>query len=189
MMKAVRAKANEANDAIDLKAIIRTVPHFPKQGVMFKDITTLLQDADSFAYVISEMLKAVEGKKIDKVVSAESRGFIFGSVLARELGAGFVPLRKPGKLPWKTIREEFDTEYSKDAFEIHEDAISKGERVLLVDDLLATGGTMQAAAKLVERLGGNVIAILALIELGFLKGREKLKSYEVFTIVNYESEE
>jgi adenine phosphoribosyltransferase len=174
---------------IDLKSRIRTVPHFPRKGVMFKDITTLLQDADSFRYVVSEMLSLVKGRKIDKVVSAESRGFIFGSVLAHELGAGFVPLRKPGKLPWKTIREEFDTEYSRDAFEIHEDAISRGENVILVDDLLATGGTMEAAAKLVKRLGGNVIAILALVELGFLKGRERLKDYDVLTVVNYESGE
>jgi adenine phosphoribosyltransferase len=172
-----------------VKSKIRTVPGFPVQGIMFKDITTLLQDADSFSFVVAEMLKAVKGRKIDKVVSAESRGFIFGSVLAHELGAGFVPLRKPGKLPWKTIREEFDTEYSKDAFEVHTDSIGKGERVILVDDLLATGGTMAAAAKLVERLGGEVVGILALIELGFLKGREKLKGYDIFTIVNYESEE
>lgn len=175
--------------AIDVKSKIRTVPDFPKKGVMFKDITTLLQDADSFKYVINEMLKMVKGKRIDKVVSAESRGFIFGSVLAHELGAGFVPLRKPGKLPWKKLREDFDTEYSKDAFEIHEDAIAKGENVVLVDDLLATGGTMEAAAKLVERLGGSIVAIVALIELGFLGGREKLKDYDVFTIVNYEKEE
>ena len=179
----------EAGGADEIKSRIRTVPGFPRQGIMFRDITTLLQDADSFAFVVGEMLKAVKGRKIDKVVSAESRGFIFGSVLAHELGAGFVPLRKPGKLPWKKIREEFDTEYSKDAFEIHTDAINKGEKVIIVDDLLATGGTMAAAAKLVERLGGEVAGILALIELGFLKGRKKLKGYDVFTIVNYESEE
>ena len=181
-------KAAVASEA-GIKSKIRTVPDFPKKGVMFKDITTLLQDADSFRYVISEMAGRVKGRKIDKVVSAESRGFIFGSVLAHELGAGFVPLRKPGKLPWKSLREEFDTEYSKDAFEIHKDSIRKGENVILVDDLLATGGTMEAAAKLVERLGGNIVGILALIELGFLKGRERLRGYDVFTIVDYEKEE
>ena len=175
--------------AIDLKAKIRTVPHFPRQGVMFRDITTLLQDSGAFRHAIKEMIRHFEGKRIDKVVSAESRGFIFGSAIAYELGAGFVPLRKPGKLPWKKIREEFDTEYSRDAFEMHEDAIKKGENVLVVDDLLATGGTMEAAAKLIERLGGNIIGMAILIELGFLKGRERLKGYDVFTIVNYESEE
>ncbi|MEE9323644.1 MAG: adenine phosphoribosyltransferase [Candidatus Aenigmarchaeota archaeon] len=176
-------------EKIDLRSKIRTVPHFPKEGVMFKDITTLLQDSDCFRYVIKEMLDHFKGEKIDKVVSAESRGFIFGSVMAHELHAGFVPLRKPGKLPWKKIKEEFKTEYSKDAFEVHKDSIEKGENVLLVDDLLATGGTMEAAVKLIERLGGNIIGIAILIELGFLKGREKLKKYNLFTLVNYESEE
>ncbi len=176
-------------EKIDLKSKIRTIPHFPKKGVMFKDITTLLQDADAFRYAIQEMLSHFRGKKIDKVVSAESRGFIFGSVLAHELGAGFVPLRKPGKLPYKTIKEEFETEYSKDAFEIHEDAIKNGENVLIVDDLLATGGTLEAATKLVENLGGNVVGIAVLIELGFLNGREKLKKYDIFSLVNYEKEE
>ncbi|MCK5023551.1 MAG: adenine phosphoribosyltransferase [Candidatus Aenigmarchaeota archaeon] len=174
---------------MDIKSKIRTVPHFPKEGVMFKDITTLLQDSDAFRYVIAEMLKKIEGKKIDKVVSAESRGFIFGSVLAHELGAGFVPLRKPGKLPAKTIKEEFDTEYSKDAFEIHEDSVKKGENVLIVDDLLATGGTLKASVKLIERLGGNIVGISVLIELDFLGGRDKVKGYDVFSIVNYSAEE
>ena len=173
----------------DLRSRIRTVPHFPKEGVMFKDITTLLQDSDCFRYVIREMLTKFKGKKIDKVVSAESRGFIFGSVIAHELHAGFIPLRKPGKLPWKKIKEEFDTEYSKDAFEVHKDSIEKGENVLLVDDLLATGGTMVAATNLVERLGGNIVGIAILIELGFLKGRKRLRKYDLFTLVNYEKEE
>ncbi len=176
-------------EKIDLKSRIRTVPHFPKDGVMFKDITTLLQDSDCFRYTIKEMLKHFKGKKIDKVVSAESRGFIFGSVMAHELNAGFVPLRKPGKLPWKKIREEFKTEYSKDAFEVHEDSIEKGENVLLVDDLLATGGTMEAAIKLIERLGGNIVGIAILIELGFLKGRKRLKKYDLFSLIIYEEEE
>jgi adenine phosphoribosyltransferase len=176
-------------EKINLRSKIRTVPHFPKKGVMFKDITTLLQDSDCFRYAIKEMLEHFRGKKIDKVVSAESRGFIFGSVMAHELGAGFVPMRKPGKLPWKKIREEFKTEYSKDAFEVHEDSIKKGENVLLVDDLLATGGTMEAAIKLIERLGGNIVGIAILIELGFLKGRERIKKYDLFTLVNYEKEE
>ncbi|NIO19269.1 MAG: adenine phosphoribosyltransferase [Candidatus Aenigmarchaeota archaeon] len=174
---------------MDLKSKIRTVPHFPKHGVMFRDITTLLNDSHCFRYAVKEMIEQFRDSKIDKVVSAESRGFIFGSVIAHELRAGFVPLRKPGKLPHKTIREEFETEYSKDAFEIHEDAVKKGENVLIVDDLLATGGTMEAATKLIERLGGNIVGIAILIELGFLKGREKLSKYDLFSLINYESEE
>jgi adenine phosphoribosyltransferase len=174
---------------IDLKAKIRTVPDFPKKGVMFKDITTLLKDSDAFRYAVKEMIKHFGGRRIDKVVSAESRGFILGSAIAYELGAGFIPLRKPGKLPWKKIREEFNTEYSKDAFEMHEDSIEKGENVLLVDDLLATGGTMEAAAKLIERLGGNIIGVAILIELGFLGGRKKIDKYDVFTLVKYDAEE
>ncbi len=177
------------NEEIDLKSKIRTVPHFPKHGVMFRDITTLLNDSHCFRYAVKEMIEQFRDSKIDKVVSAESRGFIFGSVIAHELRAGFVPLRKPGKLPHKTIREEFETEYSKDAFEIHEDAVKKGENVLIVDDLLATGGTMEAATKLIERLGGNIVGIAILIELGFLKGREKLSKYDLFSLINYESEE
>lgn len=173
---------------IGLRSKIRTVPHFPKKGIMFRDITTVLQDHESFRYAINEMLKCAKGKRIDKVVSAESRGFIFGSVMAYELGAGFVLLRKPGKLPWKKLKEEFDTEYSKDAFEIHEDAIKKGESVLIVDDLLATGGTLEAAAKLVERLGGSVAGICVLIELSFLKGRDRLKGYEVSSVIDYTEE-
>lgn len=169
----------------DIKSKIRTVPDFPKKGILFKDITTLLQDSGSFRYVINEMLRGLKGKKIDKVVSAESRGFIFGSVLAHELNAGFVPLRKPGKLPWKIVKEEFKTEYSTDCFEVHEDAIKKGERVLIVDDLLATGGTLEASVKLIEKLGGKVAGISVLVELDFLKGRDKLKGYDIFSIVRY----
>jgi adenine phosphoribosyltransferase len=174
---------------VDLRSKIRTVPDFPKKGIMFKDITTLLQDADAFRISVKQMMSHFVGRRIDKVVSAESRGFILGSAIAYELHAGFVPLRKPGKLPSKTIREEFDTEYSKDAFEIHEDAIKKGEAVLIVDDLLATGGTLEAATKLVERLGGDVAGISILIELSFLKGRERLKGYDVFSVVDYDAEE
>ena len=174
---------------VDLRSKIRTVPDFPKKGIIFKDITTLLQDANAFHSSVKQMMSHFDGRRIDKVVSAESRGFILGSAIAYELGAGFVPLRKPGKLPWKKLREEFDTEYSKDAFEIHEDAIKKGETVLIVDDLLATGGTLEAATKLVERLGGDVAGISILIELSFLKGRERLKGYDVFSVVDYDAEE
>lgn len=174
---------------VDLKAKIRNVPDFPKKGILFKDITTLLRDAHAFKYAVKELLSMIKDKKIDVVASAESRGFILGSVLSYELNAGFVPLRKPGKLPYKTIKQEFDTEYSKDAFEIHVDAIEKGDRVLIVDDLLATGGTAKAAVDLVERLGGKVVGLAFLVELSFLQGREKLKGYDVYSVVKYDAGE
>lgn len=174
---------------MDIKGKIRTVPDFPKKGVMFKDITPLLQDPHSFRYVIRRILDYFEPKKIDVVASAESRGFIFGSVLAHEMHASFVPLRKPGKLPYKRIKQEYETEYSTDAFEIHADAIKKGDRVLIVDDLLATGGTCKAAVDLVEKLGGKVVGLAFLIELGFLNGRKKLNSYDVLSLINYDKEE
>ena len=175
-------------EIMDIKSKIRTIPHFPKQGVMFKDITPLLQDPKAFRYVISQFLDYYQDKKIDIVASAESRGFIFGSVLAHEMNASFVPLRKPGKLPHKTIRQDFETEYSTDGFEIHEDAIEQGNRVLIVDDLLATGGTGKAACDLVENLGGSVVGLAFLIELSFLKGRKKLKGYDILSLVNYDQE-
>ena len=174
---------------MDIKSKIRTIPDFPKPGIMFKDITTLLQDAHAFRHVVREMLHHFDGKKINKVASAESRGFIFGSILAYELHAGFVPLRKPGKLPYKSIRQEFQTEYSTDAFEIHEDAIKPGDNVLIVDDLLATGGTSKAAVYLVEKLGGKIIGLCFLIELSFLNGRDKLKGYDILSLVKYDKEE
>lgn len=169
---------------------IRTVPHFPKQGVMFKDITTLLQDSAAFRQAIDALVEYFMKKDLhfDKVVSTESRGFILGSVMAYEFHAGFVPLRKPGKLPYKKIKQEFRTEYSTDAFEIHEDAIQKGESVLIADDLIATGGTLKAAIDLVERLGGKVNGIACLVELTFLHGREKVKGYDVFSLVKFDKE-
>ncbi|PIN79083.1 adenine phosphoribosyltransferase [Candidatus Woesearchaeota archaeon CG06_land_8_20_14_3_00_33_13] len=174
---------------MELKDKIRTIPHFPKKGIMFKDITTLLKDPHAFRYVIREMMHHFDGKNINIVASAESRGFILGAVLAHELHAGFVPLRKPGKLPYKTIKQEFETEYSIDAFEIHEDAIEKGDNVLIVDDLLATGGTAKAAIDLIEKLHGKIVGLAFLIELSFLKGREKLKGYDILTLVDYDKEE
>jgi len=173
---------------MDLRSRIRTVPHFPKQGIMFKDITTLLKDSGALRHAIKKMKGFCKGKQIIKVVSAESRGFIFGAILAHELGAGFVPVRKPGKLPAKTIRQEYELEYGKDAFEIHIDAVSKGDKVLLVDDLLATGGTIKAAADLVEKLGGDIAGIAFLIELSYLSGRDKLKDYDVFSLIDYKEE-
>lgn len=173
---------------IDLKSKIRTVPHFPKQGVMFRDITTLLKDPEALRHAVKKMKAHYSGRQIDLVVAAESRGFILGAILAHELNAGFVPLRKPGKLPSKTIRQEFETEYSTDAFEIHEDSIERGQNVLICDDLLATAGTAKAAVDLVEKLGGKVAGLAFLVELSFLGGRKKLEGYEVFSLIDYDSE-
>lgn len=173
---------------MDLKSKIRTVPDFPKKGIMFRDITPLLADAAAFRCVIRQFLSYCKGKSITVVASAESRGFIFGSVLAYELGVSFVPLRKPGKLPYKKIRQEFRTEYSTDAFEIHEDAIKKGDKVLVVDDLVATAGTAKAAAELIEKLGGEIAGFAFVIELSFLHGRKRLEGYDVFSLVDYGSE-
>ncbi|MBN2454244.1 adenine phosphoribosyltransferase [Candidatus Woesearchaeota archaeon] len=171
---------------MDLKDKIRTIQDFPKKGIMFKDITPLLADSAAFKFAIQEFLARFKDKGITVVASAESRGFIFGSVVAYELGAAFVPMRKPGKLPFKKITQEFRTEYSTDAFEIHEDAIKKGDKVLIVDDLLATGGTAEAAARLVEKLGGKVSGIAFLIELSFLNGREKLGGYDLLSLIKYD---
>lgn len=174
---------------MDLKSKIRTVPNFPKEGIMFKDITTLLIDPYAFRYAIREFLHYFEGRGITKIVCTESRGFILGAALAYEMHAGFVPLRKPGKLPAAKIRQDFKTEYSTDAFEIHKDAISKGDKVLIVDDLLATGGTVRASVDLVEKLGGEVEGIAVLIELNFLNGRDKVKDYDMLSLIEYEDEE
>jgi len=175
---------------MDFREHIRTVPHFPKQGIMFRDITTLLKNSDVLRQASDKMTDYYIRKpfSVDKVVSMESRGFIFGSILAKELHAGFVPLRKPGKLPAKTIKQEFETEYSRDAFEVHSDAIEKGDNCIICDDLLATGGTGEAAVKLVERLGGKVKGLFFLVELDFLKGREKLKGHDIFSLINYKKE-
>ncbi|MBI3193641.1 MAG: adenine phosphoribosyltransferase [Ignavibacteriae bacterium] len=172
-----------------LRASIRSIPDFPKKGIMFRDITTLLNDKQSFAQAIDILFERYKSKKIEKVASVESRGFIFGSVLAYRLGAGFVPVRKPKKLPSSTLREEYQLEYGTDALEIHTDAINKGERVLIVDDLLATGGTVEATCKLVKRLGGEIVGLAFLIELTFLNSRERLRDYDVYSIIQYNSEE
>jgi adenine phosphoribosyltransferase len=173
---------------MDFKKNIRSVTDFPKKGIVFRDITTLLKDPDAFRDALAEMKKYCSGKKIDVIVGIESRGFIIGSVLAHELGVGFIPVRKPGKLPADTIKEEYSLEYGKDAIEIHKDAVAPGQNVLIVDDLLATGGTVAAAARLVERLGGKITGLCFLIELTFLKGREKIKGYDIFSLVKYDSE-
>jgi adenine phosphoribosyltransferase len=178
------AKKKESKDLI--KESIRTISHFPKQGIMFRDITTLLQDSKVFKKTCDAFYKRYKDKKIDVVVGIESRGFIFGAVLAYKLGVGFVPVRKPGKLPYKTIKEEYELEYGKNTVEIHEDAIKKGQRVLIVDDLVATAGTALAAIRLVERLGGKVVECCFVVELPELKGREKLQGYTIFNLVDFE---
>lgn len=173
---------------MDIKSKIRTVPHWPIKGVMFRDITTLLQDQEAFRYAVDELYNRYKDKKIDVVVGIESRGFIFGAVLAYKLTAGFVPVRKKGRLPYKTLTEEFEKEYGKDKVEIHLDSIKKGDKVLVVDDLIATGGTVSAAIRLVEKLGGEIVECAFLIGLPDLKGQEKLQGYKIFTMIDFEGE-
>jgi len=173
---------------MDLKSKIRTVPHWPIEGVMFRDITTLLQDPEAFKYCCDELYNRYKDEKIDVVVGIESRGFIFGAVLAYKLGVSFVPIRKPGKLTYKTISAEFEKEYGKDKMEIHEDAIKKDDKVLVVDDLIATGGTISAAIKLVEQLGGQIVECAFIIDLPDLKGKDKIKGYKIFNMVAFEGD-
>lgn len=173
---------------MDLKNLIRDVPNFPKEGIVFKDITTLLKNSKGLSSAAEELYNFAKNKGITKVAGIESRGFILGGMVAEKLDAGFIPIRKPGKLPAEKISESYSLEYGTDSIEIHKDAILQGDRVLLHDDLLATGGTMEAACKLVEKLGGEVVQISFLIELNFLNGREKLKGYDVQSIIQYDSE-
>jgi adenine phosphoribosyltransferase len=170
---------------MDLKDKIRNVPDFPIPGIQFKDITTLLKDGEAFRQSIDELYMRFANQKIDKIAAIESRGFILGSALAYKLGVGLIPIRKPGKLPAEKIAEEYTLEYGTDRMEMHVDAIQEGEHVLLVDDLLATGGTASASCRLVERLGGNVIGLGFLIELSFLNGREKLSQYNIQSLIIY----
>jgi adenine phosphoribosyltransferase len=172
----------------DLRTYIRSVPDFPKKGIVFRDITTLLQHNEAFAATIEKFFERFKESGIQKVVAIESRGFIFGGALAQRLRSGFVPVRKPKKLPWKTVRQEYELEYGSDALEIHLDAISPGERVLIIDDLLATGGTAAAACNLVQQLSGKIIGLAFLIELSFLHGRDKLKAYDVHSLISYDGE-
>ena len=170
---------------IDLEDYIRIIPNFPKQGVIFKDITPLLANHEATEHCLQALLKMVEGLKIDKVVGVETRGFFFATLMAQALGIGFVPVRKPGKLPYATLKQPYELEYGWDALEIHEDAILKGERVIVHDDVLATGGTAKAVCQLVEKLGGEVVQCNFIMQLDFLNGREKLKKYEVTSVLNY----
>jgi len=164
---------------------IRNVPDFPVKGIQFKDITTLIKNGDLFAQAIDLIYDPFRNEEINKIVSIEARGFIFGSALAYKLNAGFVPVRKPGKLPAETMSEEYELEYSKDSIEIHKDAIEKGDKILIVDDLLATGGTAVACCKLVEKLGGQIVGLSFLIELIQLNARNFLKNYKIYSIVTY----
>lgn len=172
----------------NIKSKIRTVPHWPKQGIMFKDITTLIKDADGFRETIDLLYERYKDKKIDKVVGIESRGFIFGAPLAYLLGCGFVPVRKPGKLPAECVSEEYTLEYGTDKIEIHKDAIDKGDKVLIVDDLIATAGTASAARNLVKKLGGNLVECAFIVELVDLKGRDKLKGENIYSVVEFTGE-
>jgi len=170
---------------MDLKSKIREVPDFPKKGILFYDITTLLQDATLFSEIVTRLSTPFIGKQIQKVVAVEARGFIFGAPVAQQLHAGFVPVRKQGKLPYKTIQESYQLEYGMDQLTIHEDAIAKGERVLIVDDLLATGGTLSATVNLIRKLEGVVVGVALLIELLDLKGREKLSGIPITSLLTY----
>lgn len=169
-----------------LKALIRDVPDFPKPGIVFKDFTPLIRDPAGLALGVELMVNPFRGKQIDLVVGAESRGFIFGMAMAQSLSAGFVPVRKPGKLPWKKASISYELEYGKDTLEIHSDAIEPGQRVLLVDDLLATGGTMHACCKLVQGMRATIAGIAVLIELGDLRGRDQLKPFgQIHSVLKY----
>lgn len=170
---------------MNLRDTIRDIPDFPQEGILFKDITTLLKNPAAFRQALDEMTNIVRGQKIDIVVGMESRGFIFGAPLADRLGAGFVPARKLGKLPAPTVQAEYDLEYGTNTIELHKDAIQPGMRVLIVDDLLATGGTAEATARLVETVGGEIAGLVFLIELTFLKGRSRLTSYPVTALLEY----
>ncbi len=165
---------------------IRSIPDFPEPGIIFRDVTSVLQDAEGLKLSIDEMTKLLDGVDFDVIAGAESRGFIFGMPIAYALGKPFVPVRKAGKLPCETVSQSYDLEYGQATIEIHKDAIKPGQKVVLVDDLIATGGTMEAAAKLVEKLGGEVVKMIFLIELAGLEGRKKLAKYDLASVVSYD---
>ena len=171
---------------MDLKSKIREIEDFPIKGVSFKDITTLTRDKDAFNHAVSSMIDDLKDKEVDYIVGPEARGFLFGAAVAYGLGVGFIPIRKPGKLPGKTTSFEYELEYGTNTLEIHTESIKKGDRIAIVDDLLATAGTVMAATKLIESLGGNVVALEFVIELTFLGGREKLEGYHVNSLVKYD---
>ncbi len=168
-----------------LKALVRDVPDFPEPGIIFKDLMPLIGNADAFRSTIEQLAEWAKPRNPDIILGAEARGFIFGGALAYELGCGFVPARKPGKLPWKTVRETYELEYGTDSLEVHADAFANGARVIVLDDVLATGGTARAKVDLVERLGGVVVGALFVIELTFLDGRERLAGTDVHALIAY----
>lgn len=168
-----------------LETLIRNIPDFPKSGIQFKDITPLLQDPNAIREVVDAFIKALDGKNIDKVAGIEARGFLFGMLLAEKLNAGFVPIRKPGKLPYKTYSENYELEYGINSLEIHQDAIANGDNILIHDDVLATGGTAIAACNLIEKMGGNIVQCNFLLEIGFLNGAKKLEKYQVYSLITY----
>ncbi|UCF79260.1 MAG: adenine phosphoribosyltransferase [Candidatus Eiseniibacteriota bacterium] len=174
--------------AEELKALIRNVPDFPKKGIVFRDITTLLSEAPQFVRVVDRLAEECSKKNPQAILAVESRGFVLGGALSYRLELPFIPARKPGKLPWNTEKEDYELEYGRATLEVHTDAIKRGQRVVIVDDLLATGGTALAAAKLVEKLGGKVSGMVFLVELEFLKGRQCLKGYDLFSLVKYATE-
>jgi adenine phosphoribosyltransferase len=171
---------------LDLKSKIREIEDFPIKGVSFKDITTLTRDKDAFNHAVSSMIDDLKDKEVDYIVGPEARGFLFGAAVAYGLGVGFIPIRKPGKLPGETTSFEYELEYGTNTLEIHTESIKKGDRIAIVDDLLATAGTVMAATKLIESLGGDVVALEFVIELTFLGGREKLEGYHVNSLVKYD---
>ncbi len=170
---------------MDLKNYIREVKDFPKEGIDFKDITTLIKDNYAFKFTIDRFVEYLKDKEVDIIVGPEARGFLMGAPVSYGLGVGFVPVRKPGKLPYETESVSYGLEYGEDTIEIHKDSIKKGQKVAILDDLLATGGTVEATAKLIEKLGGEVVSINFLIELEFLNGRERLKNYDVNSLIKY----
>ena len=173
-------------DVATLRSKIRDIKDFPTEGILFKDITTLLKDGPAWRFAVDSLASRYQRDRVDLVVGVESRGFIFGGAIAHQLNAGFVPVRKMGKLPGPTISVEYELEYGRDALAMHEDAVTRGQRVLAVDDLLATGGTMAATLRLVEQLGGQVVGVAFMIELAFLHGREKLKNHPVHSLIVYD---
>jgi len=173
---------------MNLKEKIRNIPDFPKKGIIFFDITTLIRDGEALRYSVDEMIKPFKDKKIDAVMGAESRGFIFGGAIAYRLGVGFIPVRKPGKLPYSTCKVSYDLEYGSSCLEMHIDAIKKGDNILIVDDLVATGGTAKAMAEMIEKMQGKVAGFTFLVELSFLNPRKILSEYEFHSLVEYKSE-
>ncbi|MFH2092307.1 MAG: adenine phosphoribosyltransferase [Pseudomonadota bacterium] len=173
---------------MDLKKMIRSIPDWPIKGIIFRDITTLMQDPEAYQQSCNILYDRYKNMDVDKIVAIDARGFVFGAVLAYKLGVGFVPVRKKGKLPWKTVQETYSLEYGKDTLEIHEDAIQAGEKIVIVDDLIATGGTVSATVKLVEKFGGEIVECAFIVELPDLKGRDQIKGHKVFAIMEFEGE-